>query len=378
MFFHSFYYNVKCQLRTKELVFWNLFFPIILGTLFVSTFGGNMQKEEIFFTIDVAYVAEDGGEEGFVELLNGLQEGEDQLLSVKTCGMDEAEDLLGKQEIRGIFINGKDGIRLLVKEEGITESILKTILNQYQKTQSMIGKVMRERPEKLGDVIAGLGEEISFVTEEKYTEASMDAMTGYFYALIAMNCLYGCFAGVTCAVSIKADVTSLAVRRNIASTNRFVVMAADLISSVLFQFCYTMVSVVYLKYVQKVDFGNKMPYLFIVVAVGSFIGVATGFFIGSVGKARAGTKIGLALSVTMTECFLSGLMIGNLYHVIQSVCPILNKINPAALIVDALYSLDIYSDFRRFWGNMEIMGLMSFLLIAAGYLTVRRERYASI
>lgn len=378
MFFRLFYYNVRRQLRDRELVFWNLLFPIILGTLFVTAFGNYMQKEETFLTVDVAYVTEDKENTGFSELLDTLKDGEDPLLSVKVCDMEEAKLLLEEKEVRGIFVNEEEGIRLYVKEEGITESILKTILDQYRKTEAMITKIMQQNPKKLETVIAGMSEEISFVREEKYTDASMDGMMEYFYALIAMSCLYGCFAGVVCAVSSKADVTPLAARRSIASTNRFVALAADLTSAVVQQFCYTMIAVLYLKYIQKVQFGDKMPYLLIVVTVGAFIGVATGFFIGSLGKAKEGTKIGLALSFTMLECFLSGLMVGNMYHIIQRICPILNKINPAALIVDALYSLDIYSDFRRFWSNMEIMGILSLLLIVAGFLTVRKERYASL
>lgn len=378
MFFRLFFYSIKRQLRDKELVFWNLCFPIILGTLFVVTFGGYMQKEEVFLTVETAYVCEEGKNAGFEEMLDTLQEGEEPLLSVKTCSMEEAKRLLLEEEVHGIFVNEADDVHLYVKEQGITESILKTILSRYQQSEAMMMKILNEHPEKLEELLDGMREEVSYVTEEKYTDASMDSMMEYYYALIAMSCLYGCFAGVVCAVSNKADITPLGARRCIASTNRFAALAADLVSAFVLQFCYTTIAVLYLKYVQKISFGDKMPYLLLVVAAGAWIGIATGFFIGSIGKAKEGTKTGLALSITMLECFLSGLMVGNMYHVVQRICPVINKINPAALIVNALYSLDIYSDYRRFWQNMEIIGIISLLLIIGGFWVVRRERYASI
>ena len=155
-------------------------------------------------------------------------------------------------------------------------------------------------------------------------------------------------------------------------------MTVDILSALAEQFLFTMFSVFYLKYILGVNFGSHMLPLMLVALVGSFIGTATGFFIGSFGGMRQETKIGISVAVTMSECFLSGLMVGNMYHIIQEICPILNKLNPASLIVDALYSLDIYSDYTRFGQNLGILCVIAALLCTGSYLMVRRERYASI
>ena len=216
------------------------------------------------------------------------------------------------------------------------------------------------------------------LTEEKYTDSSMNVMMSYFYALIAMTCLYGCFFGVHCATEIKADATPLGARRIVASTNRFLVLIADVTSSLLLQMVCALVATFYLKYALNIQFGSKMPAVLLVVLIGSFIGIASGFFIGSFGKKPKETKTGIAVAITMLECFLSGLMVENMYYTIQESCPILNKINPASVIVDALYSLDIYPTMDRYYHNIVILLVMSVVLCISSFMAVRRERYASL
>ncbi len=378
MFLRLFLYNIKRQLRTKELMFWNLCFPIILGTLFVVTLGGSMEKTENFHTVSVAYVAEGENDSVFSSLLETLEEEENPLLKVTETNMEEGKQLLEKEEVKGVFVDKDGELQLYVKQEGISQSILKLVLDQYQQRKEAIYQIGSVYPENLPTVISSMETEITMIREEKYTDGSMDTMNGYFYALIAMNCLYGCFGGVNCAVDNKANLSALAVRRNIASLSRFLSMTVDILSALAEQFLFTMFSVFYLKYILGVNFGSHMLPLMLVALVGSFIGTATGFFIGSFGGMRQETKIGISVAVTMSECFLSGLMVGNMYHIIQEICPILNKLNPASLIVDALYSLDIYSDYTRFGQNLGILCVIAALLCTGSYLMVRRERYASI
>lgn len=378
MFGRLFLYNIKRQLRTKELMFWNLCFPIILGTLFFVTFGGSMEKSENFHAVSVAYIAEGETDDVFSSLLETLEEGENPLITVTKTNMEEGKQLLEADEVKGVFADKDGELQLYVKQEGISQSILKLVLEQYQQRKEALYQIGSVYPENLPAVISSMETEISMIREEKYTDGSMDATNGYFYALIAMNCLYGCFGGVNCAVDNKANLSALAIRRNIASQSRFLSMAADILSALAEQFLCTMFSVVYLKYILGVHFGSHMLPLMLVVFVGSFIGTATGFFIGSLGGMRQEIKTGISIAATMVECFLSGLMVGNMYHIIQEICPILNKLNPASLIVDALYSLDIYSDYTRFSQNLGILCVIAALLCIGSYLMVRRERYASI
>lgn len=378
MFFRLCFYSMKRLLREKELLFWNLCFPLILGTLFAVTFGSSMENSEMFHTIKAAYVEQEDANQYFAEFLEELSKGEEPLLEILTVDREEGERLLDEGEIKGVFENKDGKVTLWVKEEGISQSILKLVTEQYTQRKAVLADIGTTHPERLAEVIDEMQKETEVLKEESFTSGSMDIMNGYFYALIAMSCLYGCFGGINCVIDNRADLSPIAARRSIASTNRFFMLASDLITYLLQVFVSTMISVLYLKYVMDIGFGNKMPKMMLVILVGSFVGIATGFFIGSFSNMKEESRRGLAVGFTMIECFLSGLMVGGMYHIIQNLCPLLNKINPAALIVDALYSLDIYSDYSRYYGNLGILAGIAVLLCIAGYLKIRRERYASI
>ena len=64
----------------------------------------------------------------------------------------------------------------------------------------------------------------------------------------------------------------------------------------------------------------------------------------------------MGTAVTMTFCFLSGLMVGDMRMNIENSCPIINKINPAALITDSFYALEIYDTYDRFLTNIFLTG----------------------
>ena len=59
-------------------------------------------------------------------------------------------------------------------------------------------------------------------------------------------------------------------------------------------------------------------------------------------------------------------------------CPLLNRINPAALISDALYSLVVYPSYTRFFTNIAGLLLLSALFCLGGLALVRRKKYASL
>lgn len=111
---------------------------------------------------------------------------------------------------------------------------------------------------------------------------------------------------------------------------------------------------------------------------GSLIGVSMGLFIGSLGKLNEGGKVGIMLAVSMSCCFLSGLMNGTMKDVVEKHAPIINRINPAALISDALYCINVYDDSYRYYRNLVTLIIMSAVLVLASFLIIRRERYDSI
>jgi ABC-2 type transport system permease protein len=58
--------------------------------------------------------------------------------------------------------------------------------------------------------------------------------------------------------------------------------------------------------------------------------------------------------------------------------PILNRINPAALIVDSFYSLDTYGAGARYAADTILLVVIGIVFCIGSVLVLRRKRYASV
>lgn len=393
MFFRLYKYSMLQTTRQRLIMFWNLIFPIILGTLFQMVFGNFTEEEITFHQIPVAYVAEEGADTSFTELLELLEE-DSKLIKVETVGREEAKKLLKEEKVEGIYYNGRgtlsgqegedsgqekeQGISLTVTGQNITQSILSTILEQYERTAKTLANIGQEHPEGLEKAASLLEKECQYLKEGGISDTPKSAMMDFFYSLIAMNCLMGGTVGMMSAVNFKADLSDLAARRVVASTNRFGILLADLAAKITVQFLCTTFSACYLMYVLHVSVGNKFGWILLTVFVGSIVGIVLGFFIGVIGKLRENVKEPLCIGIMLVSSFFSGLMVPTMYRIVETYAPVIHRINPASLIVKALYSLDIYETYGRYMQCMVSLLILTILLGAGAFVIVRRERYASI
>ena len=93
---------------------------------------------------------------------------------------------------------------------------------------------------------------------------------------------------------------------------------------------------------------------------------------------KEGGKIGIILGFSMVCSFLSGLMNNTMKDLIEKNMPVINRINPAALISDAFYCINVYDDMSRYYRNLFTLAVMSIILVAVSFLLIRRESYDSI
>ena len=128
----------------------------------------------------------------------------------------------------------------------------------------------------------------------------------------------------------------------------------------------------------KVDFGDRLPLVYLASVIGGCMGVAMGFFVGSISVLPHEAKLAINMSVSMVLCFLSGLMIGNIKGMIAETVPWFNDINPVAIISDCFYCLNLYSDLGRFSVKVISMVIYIFVFYALGVILSRRKKYASI
>ena len=138
------------------------------------------------------------------------------------------------------------------------------------------------------------------------------------------------------------------------------------------------ISITFITLVLGVDFGSRLPLVYLSGACGGIMGVAMGFFLGSVGRMSPGARSGFVMALNMTLCFLSGYIIAGIKGMLEIHAPIVNDLNPAAIICDSFYYLNMDAGLERFAGQLLRMGIFTAVFVALGFLLTRRKKYASL
>lgn len=369
-------YALLTKLRNPSIVFWPFLFPLALATLMYFAIGQMDQAD--FETVPAAVVVEKEGAavNSFLTFVDAMDESSG-LIRAEKMTEEAALQALEKGEAEGIFYVGSD-VRLTVSGNGFPESILQSVLASYQSGEEAVKDIARLHPEGMQDALEKMKEYDTAVNQVSLGGTTIDGNVQIFYALIGMACLYGCFIGFGCALWLQANLTALAARRCVAPVHRLKLILTEFGAGFLVHFANMIVLLAYMRYVLKLEFTGSFAEMTGLVLVGSMFGVSMGIFVGSLGKAGEGIRIGILLGISMSLSFLAGLMDASVKDAVEQHAPVLSRVNPAALISDALYCINVYDAPERFADNMVILIIMSALMVGGAFLIVRRERYGSI
>ena len=369
-------YALLTKLRNPSIVFWPFLFPLALATLMYFAIGQMDQAD--FETVPAAVVVEEEGEavDSFLPYVDAMDESSG-LIRAEKMTEEAALKALEKGEAEGIFYVGND-VRLTVSGNGFPESILQSVLASYQSGEEAVKDIARLHPEGMQDALEKMKEYDTAVNQVSLGGTTIDGNVQIFYALIGMACLYGCFIGFGCALWLQANLTALAARRCVAPVHRLKLILTEFGAGFLVHFANMIVLLAYMRYVLKLEFTGSFAEMTGLVLVGSMFGVSMGIFVGSLGKVGEGIRIGILLGISMSLSFLAGLMDASVKDAVEQHAPVLSRVNPAALISDALYCINVYDAPERFADNMVILIIMSALMVGGAFLIVRRERYGSI
>ena len=376
MFLHNLKYELLVDLRAKDLIIWLMIFPVFLGTIFKIGFGSIYEKTDVFSSIPTAVVKTEENEI-FGKVVGSVSGGENPLLKVTYTGEQEALDLLKNGDVSGIIYGG-DKVTLTVAGKGMQQTILKSFIEQYGVYETIIKDAAEKDPVSLPKVIEALSADVTACTEIPMTQGNTDPYAQYFYNLIAMVAMFGSVTGLHIAETNQANMSPLGARKNLSPTPKSVSLSANLVGSFMAQGVCMIICVTFLQFVLKIDFGERLPLVYAAALTGGCLGVAMGFFIGSIGRISSEMKNGIAMTVSMACCFLSGLMVGNMKMIMAEKLPWFNNVNPVAIISDCFYCLNIYKDFDRFSFKMISMLIYIIVFMALGIILSRRKKYASI
>ncbi|MCL2085137.1 MAG: ABC transporter permease, partial [Oscillospiraceae bacterium] len=223
-----------------------------------------------------------------------------------------------------------------------------------------------------------LFEPVSYTHEISLSENPPTEKVSYFYALLAMCCLYGGIQGMITVTYMQANLSPLGARTTMAPAGRFRMVTYDLLGGLSLQFLSLTTVVAYIHFVLGVSFGSKLWFVLLTCLAGSLLGVAFGAMVSAASKLGEQAKIAILITVTMVCCFLSGLMVRGINYTVAQKIPAVSWLNPAARIADAFYCLYYYDTYERYFLNIGIIIAMAVVMLAVTAIFVRRQRYESI
>ncbi|SDB52647.1 ABC-2 type transport system permease protein [Ruminococcaceae bacterium FB2012] len=376
MFLHDLKYELISSLRTKQVIIWLLIYPMILGTLFKVAFSGIYEKENLFSSVPAVVV---GCSEGspLRSVLDGMKNSDKPLLDVKYADREEAEKLLNDGDTEGIIDASGEALTLTVAGEGMNETILKAFCDQYNSNAKVITESASD-PAKLGAVTEQLMKDANVVEHKQLVEGNMDFFVEYFYNLVAMIALFGSMIGITAAMDNQANLSALGARKCCSPRPKMLSLLAALTARFILMAVCMVITISYFSFILKIDYGERLGLVYLAGTVGGMLGVSLGFAVGSIGFGNYGIKNSILTAVSLLLCFCSGLMDGNMKIRIQENVPVLNKLNPAAVIADSMHCLNVFNDTKMYTEKLITMLVMTAVLVMFGFIITRRRKYASL
>ncbi len=355
------------------MLFWTFIFSIILATLFNLAFS-NLSKHDEFEKIPIAIVnnAEYKKDIGFKKAIKASE-----LFTIKLSTEQQAENNLKNNKIDG-YILFDNGLNIFVKGSGINQTILKQFADTYLQSFESYKRIIAKNPQTLQTLISGKDMNKDYLKEVSPNKAEPNFVLTFFYALIAMSCLYGSFWGLKEVSAIQANLSDQGARVNLVPVHKLKIFAASLCAVSLIQIFSVFLLIAYMYFILKIQFGNELPFVLLACVIGSINGVAMGSMISAIIKKSEGFKVGILIGVSMVLSFLSGLMVADVKYLISKSAPILKYINPANLIADSFYSLYFYNTHTMYFINIGLLVAFSILFYLIVYFVTRRQKYASI
>ncbi|MDD3931581.1 MAG: ABC transporter permease [Eubacteriales bacterium] len=376
MYRHVFYYRLLSGLRDRETLFWTFLFPIILATFFNFAFS-NLNADETFSQVPIAVVKNNDWDQDTTlqQVLQELSTDDDSLFSMQLVSIGQADSILLADEIVGYLIPGEQ-LEVVIRYSGLRQSILKVFADEYVQTRATINHLIKENPNL--DIRSLFQTTVSLIEDQPIKAEATDNVVVYYYALIAMTCLYGGFWGLREVIAVKANLSRQAARINLAPVPKMKQFIYTMSASFVIHFASVLLLLLYLTQIIGVHFGDQILFVLLASLVGSTLGISIGALIGVLGNQSEGVKSAILIGFSMLMSFFSGLMIADMKYIVSSQAPVLRWINPANLISDAFYASYYYETSTRFWHNVVAMLIMQLVISIIVVSIMRRQRYASV
>lgn len=351
------FYNFKITFKNKELIFWTFGFPIIMATLFYLAFS-NIIHDTGFTATKIAFV--DSAESQYGPTYHAMIETIDEVETKFTSDFDEAKTMLENEEVESViyFENATDFPKILARQNGGDATVIQNIMTEVELA-----------------LRAGRQFEPANIKKEN---ANTDYVMVEFYTLLAMTCLYG--GMIACKTTDKnlANMTTSGKRIAVSAVSKTKIVLGGLFTSYIVQLIGLAILFAYLTLVLQLDFGTNLPMVIFFTMIGALAGLALGVFVSVAFKVSENTKDGILSGITMLGCFFGGMMGPTMKYITDTSMPIVNKINPPAIVSDGYYALTSAGTTERFWFDVASLLIFTAVLSVISIVILRRQKYESL
>ena len=310
MFFKLVVQQLRIFTRDKTALFWTSVFTIGLAILFKVALG------------DIGYSYKlDTMNIGYINQINSVQEFEQFDTTIKKIAVDEiklfnvvtgdAENLLNESKVDALIDVSSTNFDVLVKEKGIKQTIITSVINSYQQNSKLISsRLQQDHTTNIEQLIDKLNTEMDiFVTQNN---DHFDVSVMYFYTLIGMQCLYSYMWGAMFINQAEANLSTKGQRIQVSSVKKSTYLISGFVASVVLSFLQVVILLAFLILGLKVNFSDQIGQVLILVFVGVTTGVSFGTLIASSNTMSVNVKDGIGIGVTMLWSFLAGMMVVDL------------------------------------------------------------------
>lgn len=365
MHFTLYRLRLKCLCKNYNLLVLLYIFPIFISTLFYLGFYNtaldNNKSINLSFIKDTDYF---DLYEYFEEINYNNKEAQFNLVLNNKV---EANELLKAGTIDGYieFEESKDTSKdrkpiLFMIEDGIKQTTIKFYLDMYESNH-----------------MVNLLDKVNYVSILPSYNENKDYTLAFFYTMVALICLLGAKLGFKEMDDFHSDESYVGKRVLVSSLKTRRLLLSNL--GALFTLHLGSILLLLIFYIQVLNVINRehLFLLFSLCLIGSILGISLGAFIHVFIKLNKTIKRGIINVIIFTSSFAAGFIFIDLKYFIMNNFPLVNLLNPASLIADALYYLYILEDYNRVLRNLLVLLVWCVVLSVVAFVPIRRNHYAS-
>ncbi|WP_265459090.1 ABC transporter permease [Enterococcus sp. HY326] len=374
MFQHLYRFRLKILLQRRDLLFWTLMFPLILGWFFQAAFG-NIDNAEVVTASDVAFVGQATSEENqFAEALGSIDNQGTALFKPVSMSEKAALQALEEGEVSGIYYFSDQEISLQINSDQTPQKLLQAFLDQFLQQQDLLAQITATGQTFSNEQLAQFLEPVNYLQADGELSAN-DQKSFYFFTLIGMACMFGFLWGLKNSVDEQADKSARGIRFSLIPANKLLVNTANTCAAFTIFFVEILLVIGFFNLVYQVNFGSRWQWILVVTALGSYNALVLGAFLANRLKIPLLQQENVGLALTMLMSLFAGMFGSYPRDLIAKYLPFLNYLNPVNLISESFYQLLYYQSLDSFYINLFCLIALAALLSISEFLFERRAQY---